>query len=240
MLSYDYDYEFDKRYVYPDSRVLINKLDIHDEKQLEIAERKLTSANAILINKQPIKGKFDFKHLCDIHKAIFGDVYEWAGKLRTVDIAKGNLFTKVAVIHMYAEDIFSNLSSETFLRKTPNEEVANRLSYYFGEINALHPFREGNGRTQRIFIDYLAKSNGFQLDFSKVSKEEMIEASVTSIQSNSVLLDNMFQRIIEPISYEMQCDFCSKIGMRPPAEPKQHLDMESSDLDLDDDDDLEL
>jgi cell filamentation protein len=79
-----------------------------------------------------------------------------------------------------------------------------RLAYYLSEINVVHPFREGNGRTQRVFIEYLAQHAGFQVDFSQVSSHEMIEASVQSFFSKYGMMTEMFERILSSISVQEQ------------------------------------
>ena len=92
----------DKIYCYPNSDVLINKLNIHDRDKLREAERKLTMLRLMDLLEKPVTGKFDFEHLRNIHKYIFQDIYSWAGKIRTVDIAKSNMFCKVPFIEMQA------------------------------------------------------------------------------------------------------------------------------------------
>ena len=139
----------DTKYCYPDTEVLINKLDIRDLDKLHIFERKLTMLRLLELLDKPINGKFDFKHLQAIHAYIFQDVYDWAGKVRTVDIAKGNMFCNVRFISSQADVIFSGLKEEHYLAGLDEDMFIKRLAYYFSEINALHPFREGNGRSQR-------------------------------------------------------------------------------------------
>lgn len=99
----------DTKYCYPDSDVLVNKLDIRDPNKLQIFERKLTMLRLLELIDKPIEGKFDLKHLQAIHAYIFQDVYDWAGKIRTVDIAKGNTFCNVRFISSQADVIFSKL-----------------------------------------------------------------------------------------------------------------------------------
>ena len=105
----------DTKYCYPDSDVLVNKLDIRDPNKLQIFERKLTMLRLLELIDKPIEGKFDLKHLQAIHAYIFQDVYDWAGKIRTVDIAKGNTFCNVRFISSQADVIFSKLKEEYYL-----------------------------------------------------------------------------------------------------------------------------
>jgi cell filamentation protein len=213
MSEYDYEYEWDSRYCYPGSHILKNKLDILDSEALTTAEREITAARIAGILDNPVRGKLDFKHLCDIHRAIFHDVYDWAGKPRTVNIAKGNPFCMSHAIPVYAEDIFTKLKNEGFLYDTLADEMSERLTYYLSEINVLHPFREGNGRAQRLFIEYLAQSAGFRVDFSDVLSNEMIEASVLSFDKDYDKMTSLFQRILSPITPQEQQAFRKRIGL---------------------------
>ena len=187
----------DTKYCYPDSNVLINKLDIRDLDKLHIYERKLTMLRLLELMDNPISGKFDLKHLQAIHKYIFQDIYEWAGKIRTVDIAKGNMFCNVKFIDNQAGKIFSKLKSEHYLAGLEEETFVKRLAYYFSEINALHPFREGNGRSQREFIKLLALKNGYLIHFDRISADEMISASQKSFLCDYTEMENLFKKCIQ-------------------------------------------
>lgn len=211
---YYYEYEDAGEYCYPGTLVLVNKLELQDAAELHEAERKLTALNISQILEEPIKGVFDFRHLQAIHKAIFGDVYTWAGKIRTVNIAKGNQFCNTNYIETYAQKIFDELKNEDYLTSTPTNQIAARLAYYLGEINILHPFREGNGRAQRVMIEYVAKIAGFDLTFADISGKEMVQASAEAFDGGYSLLTGIFERIIQPLSWEEQADFVSKLTAR--------------------------
>lgn len=187
----------DRIYCYPDSDVLMNKLNIHDAEKLQEAERKLTMLRLIDLLDRPVVGKFDFKHLQTIHKYIFQDIYPWAGKVRSVDIAKSNMFCKVQFIETQADEIFGKLKNDCYLEGLPKEKFAKKAAYYFLEINALHPFREGNGRTQREFIRQLAYQSGYILHFSAISEQEMVQASIDSFVCNYKKMEALFIKIIK-------------------------------------------
>jgi cell filamentation protein len=211
--EYDYEYEWDAKYCYPGSFVLKNKFDIRNAEELSTAERRSTAFNILEIMDSPIRGRFDFKHLRDIHRTIFCDVYTWAGTPRTVDIAKGDAFCLSQHIGSYAENLFAQLKQEHFLAEKTQAEMPKRLTYYLSEINVLHPFREGNGRTQRVFIEYLAQYAGFSVDFSQVTGKEMIEASALSFRCKYEMMTEMFQRILSPLLPLEQQAFHQKIGI---------------------------
>jgi len=187
----------DKIYCYPNSDVLINKLNIHDTDKLLEVERKLTMLRLMDLLEKPISGKFDLEHLRNIHKYIFQDIYPWAGKIRTVDIAKSNMFCKVQFIEMQAIEIFGKLQKDDYLKQLSKEKFAKRAAYYFSEINALHPFREGNGRTQRELIRQLACESGYILHFAAITETEMMEASIDSFVCDYKKMEALFTKIIE-------------------------------------------
>lgn len=193
-MQYDYEYEWDKEYCYPNSDVLINKLNIKTHDELITAEREITSLKIAVAKSQPIEGDFDLEHLKKIHKFIFENIYSWAGCLRHVNISKGNQFCLVDNLEMYGNSIFDKLKSDNYLIDYRGS-VPHALVYYLSEINVLHPFREGNGRTQRLFIEYLAKNAGYSVDFSNVSAKEMIVASAESFACEYDKINEMFDRI---------------------------------------------
>ena len=186
----------DKIYCYPDSDVLKNRMGIRDIDRLRQLEKRLTMLRILELVDKPIQGKFDLKHLQSIHKYIFQDVYEWAGKIRKVDIAKGNMFCNVKFIERQAEEIFGKLKEENYLQGLDEKEISVRLAYYFSEINALHPFREGNGRCQREFIRTLALHADYVINFANVGREEMLKASEDSFLCDYRKMEQLFSRCI--------------------------------------------
>lgn len=189
----------DITYCYSNTDVLINKLDIQDAEILLKAEKRFTLLRILELRTAPIWGDFDFTHLCEIHRYIFQDLYDWAGKIRTVDIAKGNMFCKTEFLVSEGDKIFSRISKENFETLQTKEAVAKKLAYHFSEINALHPFREGNGRAQREFFRVLALKLGYELSFAPISMEEMIEASKASFLCDYSLMDTLFEKCITKI-----------------------------------------
>lgn len=202
--KYYYDYEWDEKYCYPNSYVLKNKLNILDSAALNVAEREITAMKILFLKKNMVKGNFDLKHLQKIHFAIFSDIYNWAGQFRTVDISKGNVFCRSIYLESCANDIFRHLKKDNYLLKFKRTEIPHKLAYYLGEINVIHPFREGNGRTQRLFIEYLAGINGFNIDFSSVTAHDMIEASALAFGGNYVKLNELLDEITDIIPYQEQ------------------------------------
>jgi len=193
----------DKKYCYPGSDVLINKLGITNAKELFDAEVELTFMRLSELSYAPIKGVFDFKHLKQIHKYIFQDVYAWAGKVRTVEIGKGNLFCLTAHIQDYADIIFKNYYPQCNMAKEDKEAFIKALAKNYGELNALHPFREGNGRAQREFARLVCLDCGYNFNLAVATHEEMLAASQLSFnKGDNVLFERIFSRAISEITEE--------------------------------------
>ncbi len=173
-------------YVYPETNVLRNLRDIRDAGQLSKFEAIATTRRTIELEHEPIQGRFDARHLQAIHHHIFQDVYEWAGDFRTVNISKsGDPFAFCEHIVSSLDETFAELKRELHLVDSDPDRFALRGAYYLGEINAVHPFREGNGRAQREFIRELSLHNGLMIDWRQVSREEMIEAPAAAFASTT-------------------------------------------------------
>ncbi len=133
-------------YADPVTGVLRNKLGLRTAGELEAAEREITHAALIFLKESPVPPTYDLSHLCAVHRRIFGDIYDWAGQLRAVAIAKGSWFCLPQYIESSSAEIFRALRGENLLRGLSRDTFTDRLTYYLGEVNAVHPFREGNGR----------------------------------------------------------------------------------------------
>ena len=168
----------------PVTGVLYNKLGLGTAAGLEAAEREITHAALILLDESPVSPSYDLPHLQEIHKRIFGDIYEWAGQIRTVAIAKGAIFCLPQYIDSSAAVIFGELHDEDCLRGLRRDAFVGRLAHYLGEVNALHPFREGNGRAQRAFFGQLARDAGFTLAWQHLDPARNVEASAAIMRGD--------------------------------------------------------
>ena len=170
------------KYCYTGTNTLINKLDIKDRAKLEELENALIVFKIYELRKKEITGNFDLEHLLSIHKYLLFDLYDFAGELRTENIAKDNFkFADTRFIEQELIKLFEELKEESYLKGLNKEKLAERLAYYLAELNVLHPFREGNGRVTREFIRQLALKNNYLLDLRKVKFEELLDASIKSI-----------------------------------------------------------
>ena len=187
-------------YKYPGEDVLKNRFDCHDAKELMVLETLSTGANLAYLQLHPINGNFDFKHLKDIHRFIFQDVYEWAGQIRKVDIAKNNLFCRAQFINEYANSVFADFYSSCEATNCDKARFIDNVASHYADLNALHPFREGNGRSQREFTRELCLKCGYVLDLTCTSHTEMLEASILSFnKADNSGLKSIFGKCIIPI-----------------------------------------
>lgn len=207
MDKYKYSYERTSHYCYPNSDVLVNKFNIRDEELLDKYERQLVAIRQAELIENPVKGNLDFEHLKLIHRALFQDLYYWAGNIRNCNISKQDLFCLAQYIESYASSIFENLERNQYFINQDRETLIDSLTNIFGDINALHPFREGNGRSQREFINILARINGYNISFVDVSAKEMIEASHKINNGDNHMMKRLFKDNFEIIDIEMQLKY---------------------------------
>jgi len=188
------------KYVYPGTAVLINRFDCKNAEKLREIEALSTGGNLAYLQLHPIKGKHDFKHLKDIHRFIFQDLFDWAGQIRTIDIGKNNLFCRAQFIESYAESVFVDFYSSCYEVRNDKERFIEFLAKHYSDMNALHPFREGNGRAQREFARELCLECGYVFDLTQTTHKEMLEASIQSFNTGNIDgFVSIFGRSIIPI-----------------------------------------
>jgi cell filamentation protein len=186
----------DDPYADPATGVLRNKLGLTAALELEDAEREITHAALVFLKEAPVQPAYDLGHLCAIHRRIFGDVYDWAGRLRTVAIAKGSWFCLPQYIESSAVETFQALHGKNLLRGLTRNVFTERLTYYLGEVNAIHPFREGNGRAQRAFFEQLASDAGFILDWQGLDADRNVAASAAIMGGDPTLMRKVLDELI--------------------------------------------
>jgi len=141
------------------------------------------AAEAIVrLHANPVRGAFDKAHLKNIHVRIFQNIYPWAGEFRRVNMhrAASYPFAVVQFMEQNLDHTLAELAGEDHLRSLDASAFAGRAAFYFGELNSIHPFREGNGRTQREFVRELAAEVGHRINWGRVTREQMYDASIES------------------------------------------------------------
>jgi cell filamentation protein len=178
---------------YPNTTVLINKLGITDEQLLDEAEAEITGQRILRWNSKPQSDTFDFAHYKEIHKFLFEELYDWAGQIRDVNISKkGTRFCPFDEIESRAKRIFTRLKKNDYLQDLQKKEFVEEFIDIYEATNMLHPFREGNGRTQRAFLTQLAHRDGWILNFADIDVDELMIATMQSAQGVTDRLRRVF------------------------------------------------
>lgn len=181
---------FDDPYSYEGTDTLINKLDLRDPLLLEAFESEMTTLRA---NEPLPEGNYDVQHYKRIHHHLFQDVYSWAGVCRTIRTSKGgNPFCYPEHIDTEMLKLFQHLANGPCLSAKTSDEFIPAATHFLAELNAIHPFREGNGRSQLAFMHLLGENAGFPLDFSRVERETFLHAMIASYGGQ-----------LEPLNFEL-------------------------------------
>jgi len=182
-------------YCYLGTSVLVNKLNITDESVLEDAERDIT--NSTISNIEYQAPPYNMDYFKKLHTQLFSVLYDWAGCIRIVDISKGGTrFCNCSRVAPESEKLFLLLAKDNWLQNLPKNELCSKLAEYYCEFNMIHPFREGNGRVQRVFFEHLALSVGYELDWSDITQQEWIDANIDGVNVNYAPMDAIFQRVL--------------------------------------------
>lgn len=181
-------------YCYAGTKVLKNRANIRRAKELRQFELVMTTQRF----DEPLPaGRFSVTHYCAIHRHLFQDVYPWAGKIRTIRIARGkSAFCYPENIAKELRTLFANLRKGNFLRELPQEDFAVQAAHFLAELNAIHAFRDGNGRAQFAFIMMLADRAGHPVNLKQLRPEKFLNAMVASFLGDEKLLAFELSRIL--------------------------------------------
>ena len=185
---------------YSGSSVFVNKKNIKDPEKLKSIESDVSLLRSLELLQKPeiLEKTFDFNHLRYIHQFLFQDLYTWAGKPRSFDMLKnGDIFTRANELVHYETEVFKEAIAFSLLKTQPtHSEAVKSLSTSIRKINAFHPFPEGNGPTQRVFISTLAKEHGYGVDWKSVETWEAPEIFHQAHIGNNEPLERLFDKIL--------------------------------------------
>lgn len=189
-----YDAALD-HYCYAGTEVLKNMLNLRDPLLLEQAERDITDqTSADVVLQEP---PYCLAYLQQLHRTLFWPLYDWAGLIRDVSIAKGSTrFCIPTRIEPECRKLFEALAKEQWLIGLSRADFCARLAEYYCEFNMIHPFREGNGRVQRLFFEHLSLSAGYELDWSPIQPDEWIQANIDGVQLDYSRMERLFHRVL--------------------------------------------
>jgi len=186
-------------YVYPGTEVLRNNYGIKDKEQLDIVENIITKAQMRGVIQEPIS--MDAHSYQNIHKHIFGKVYPWAGELRIVDMSKGDsFFCRAERLVPEMNKRFELIKDDNYLKNLSEKEFAQKAAEHISELNAIHPFPEGNGRTNRLFLENIARQAGHHFDQRLLDPQNWNDSSIDSFkhQDYKLLASEIEIAIVDP------------------------------------------
>jgi cell filamentation protein len=163
---------------YPGTTVLRNKAGLQDQNQLEAFELAMVITRA---KERWPSGRLDARHYLALHRHLFQDVYDWAGTIRSIRVGKdGNWFCFPEHIGSEMEKLFGWLAGEGHLQALSAAEFAGKAARFLSELNAIHPFREGNGRVQMSFLTLLADNAGLPFNAAALEPHRAMQAMIGS------------------------------------------------------------
>ncbi len=183
-------------YLQDDGRTLRNKLGIvNDPESLQQAETVFVGLRASELRCNGVPDAQGFGLVKAVHGYLFQDVYEWAGQVRTTSLSKlafegetaRTTFTPPKRINQEGSRIFAGVEADRGFRGLDRDAFVGKLARSFVDLNELHPFREGNGRTQRLVWEHVARQAGHDLRFEGISQERMIARAVQRYETASIL-----------------------------------------------------
>lgn len=185
----------DDPYCYPNTHVLINRRGYQDPERLEAFEAQSIAHKLVMLSLRPISGPFDEARLRATHRRLFDDVYDWAGQFRTVtglmykqrESGGVVVYGDSANVQRELRRVFRVLDDEGSLSKADVDEFAQRAAYFYGELDAIHPFREGNSRTLRQFFADLAVNAGHRFDWAAIAGDEAARARLSEARDVAVM-----------------------------------------------------
>lgn len=169
-------------YCYEGTTILKNLQNLRNAAALDMFEKAMTDQRA----DEPLpEGRFSVSHYKAVHRHLFQDVYAWAGKFRTVRLAKGqNAFCYPEHIGREMRMLFASLKLARWLGGLAQPDFAAAAAAFLSKLNAIHPFREGNGRTQLSFLAMLADRAGHPLDLERLHPERFLDVMIKSFRDD--------------------------------------------------------
>lgn len=187
-------------HLYPGTDVLINLFGLTDQELLDDVETLIVSVRMAELLKTEHEGAFDFEYLCEIHHRLFSDIYPFSGSLRETAVTQKTVFCLPQYIESTAEEIFTRLRQERYLRKQDFDTFVDNLAYFMAEVHALHPFLEGNTRVLRIFFQQLSHRAGWHINPSQTDDARLLEADIAALDGDYQPLISLLHLAVEPLN----------------------------------------
>jgi cell filamentation protein len=181
-------------YCYPGTPVLKNRANLRDQVTLDAYEHEAMMQRA---EEGYPAGRLSVSHFKALHKHLFQDVYFWAGRFRTVRISKGSSsFCYPEHIDAEMRRLFAGLQQDDYFGGLTAAEFAARAAHFLAELNAIHPFREGNGRTQLTYLTLLSEKAGHPINVDLIEPATILQAIIASFAGNEALLAEVLRGLM--------------------------------------------
>lgn len=192
----------DDKYTYPGSGgVLVNRRGIRDPARLDQALNDYASAGWFALRREPPPERLDFDYLQRIHRQMFSELFDWAGQTRETDataVGTGIAYARPEYIEESARSLFERLGREDYLRGLDRDTFAQRLAERWGELSAIHPFRDGNTRSQSAYVSTLAQRAGHPIDWTRVDVPTLRDLRLLAITAREQPLgDYLRDRLVD-------------------------------------------
>lgn len=179
---------------YDGTTCLINKFNIKDETKLAGLDASISFAKGSEWIKLPLCSSFDFEHYKLINRFLFEDLYEWAGTVRKINISKkGTSFADFEDLEKIGTELFKRCAEIRLMNK---KEFCKEIADFYCDVNLLHPFREGNGRTQRIFFTQFINSCGYKFSFTNIDTDLLMVATIQAANGVKDMIYSIFDELI--------------------------------------------
>lgn len=192
-------------YLEPETGILRNLVGASTSAELAQAEADLVAVRIIqLRDHQLVPSTRDLHELQGLHRHLFQDIFPWAGEIRTIDMRRGDgdFFAPCAGIPVNLDNVFVSLSHQGYLQDLGEGEFLKALAHFYDDLNFIHPFREGNGRAQRLFWSRVAFDAGWILDWAPVYGSELNESSRLAREKGDVAaLEKTLAKCVRPIQH---------------------------------------
>lgn len=181
-------------YCYPNTTILKNLRNLTTQSALARFETAITAQRF----DEPLpNGRLSPAHFRAIHRHLFQDVYVWAGRYRTIRISRqGNMFCYPENIAAQIKRLFTKLGNDRYLRHLSKESFARTATLFLSDLNAIHAFRDGNGRTQLAFMALVATKAGHPLNFEALQPDDFLDAMIRSFQGNDERLLSQLRLLV--------------------------------------------
>lgn len=174
----------------------LNYFNIKDRNLLATLESKISAIRLAEILSEDLPTNFDFDLLSELHSRMFGDIYPNAGTKRTTKASKRTVFCMPKYLDSTLKKLFTSLKKSNFLARDTRDDFIDDLAYFVGELAAIHPFRDGNGRVVRVFILLLAEKNNYGIQWHKIDADRYLEADICAIDGDYQPLISVFDEVL--------------------------------------------